>query len=68
MIRDQRIDALLALFTCPHCGEIKERDRLFNSERICADCHGRACAGYRRRIDVRDGVPRPDAAPGARRE
>ena len=53
MTRDERIDALLELFTCPHCDEIRTLDSSYNGERICDRCKSRAWAGHRRVIDVR---------------
>jgi hypothetical protein len=43
--RDEMIDDLIRLFTCPHCGEVTERDLGFNGRRICRRCHDRASAG-----------------------
>lgn len=46
MTRDEQLDALIALFTCPNCGEIKLLDCQFNGRIICQPCQGRARAGY----------------------
>jgi hypothetical protein len=46
MTRDEKISALLDLLTCPHCDEIRERDRTYNGVKICFNCQSRAWAGY----------------------
>lgn len=45
MTRDEKIDALIALFTCPHCDEIRDRDREWNGVKVCFRCQSRAWAG-----------------------
>ena len=56
MTREEKLEALLNLFTCPHCEEIRDLGSLWNGRKVCRRCHDRACAGQHRLGD-RVGTP-----------